>query len=1050
MADRHSLIPRISVTRPVTVTMCLIALLMIGVVAYQRTPIQLFPSGFTPPFLYLRIGLPNSTPQEVEQEVARPLEEMLRTIKGIETVRTYSGVWGVSAPLSFRQNTDMEIAYNQLMDRLERLKPQLPEEARDNIEVHKYNRDDDQPIMWIGLSMDSTVTDKKRFLETQVGRELERIDGVGRMDFWGVYGREVMIEVDQERLRSRGLSNFDLVRRLQTDNFALAGGYVRDGGRKFYVRSVARYESLEEIRNLLVSSGSGVRLGEVANVEHGVPVRDWYQRIDGEFAASMGVYRESGANIVQICDDVKRVLKDIEAEQTDVSLVFKPFWNQGAHVRDSIQNLRTTGLWGGLFAALVLLFFLRVIRMTLIITLAIPLCVMITLTALYFIGWSLNIMTMMGLMLGIGMVVDNAIVILENIYRMRAKGLGPEEASIQGASEVSLAITMATLTTVVVFLPLMLMSGDAWMTFIFTRLGMPIIVALVGSLFVALFFIPLAGARFSGGDVREDPRVIRGSRNLYGSALGWVLAHRRDTFLIVVILFATILYPNGRMMKSDSNRGGNDSIDLSLWGESHFTTQDMFEVVQELEQFLDEKREVYGVRSVRLYFGKTYVGGQVFMEKDQTEAWWYTAYKDARRKLNVPVDQRMTREEITEDLKKNLPKFVGMKSRVGWGRSGGGDPGMTVFLYGDETEVLATLVPEVERRLRGIPSVYNVDSDLERAREEVRIVLDREQAREFGFSPRMVGQTLSYAMRGVQLPRFHSDDGEVDTRIYLDESDRQTLQHLRSFPFKTASGQEIPLSAFASVTMGQGSQTIRRENGKTRLWIRAYTTKEDIQSLFSEIDRAMAEFELPRGYSWDKGERFQKFQESEDETSFALILAVTCVFLLMGVLFESFLLPFSVLFSIPLAFLGVYWTLYLTNTLMDELARIGVIVLVGVVVNNAIVLIDMVNRLRAEGMERVEAIIEAGSNRFRPILMTTFTTVFGLIPMAVGNSNMIGMPYAPLGRTLMGGLLSSTFLTLLVVPLFYTYLDDLGLFLRKLMSGVLPRMDAVPVEAGDD
>lgn len=1053
MADRHSVIPRISVTRPVTVTMCLIALLIVGAVAYLRTPVQLFPSGFNPPFLWVGVNYPGSTPQEIEQQIARPLEEVLRTIKGIKTVRTYSSTWGCSAPLDFRQDTDMDVAYNQLQDRMERLKPQLPEEARDRIEVWKYNEDDDQTILWIGLSMDSTLADPKRYLDTRVARRLERIDGVARVDFWGVYDRELMIEVDQERLRSRGLDNRALIQRLQGDNFALAGGYVRDDGRKFYVRSVARYRSVEEIKNLIVSGkGGGVRLGEVADVRYGIPERTWYQRIDGEFASSMGVFRESGANIVQICRDVNAVLRELEKEETGAALQFNVFWNQGHHIEESIRNLRNTALWGGFFAALVLLFFLKAVRMTLIITLSIPLCVMITMTALYFAGWSLNMMTMMGLMVGVGMVVDNAIVILENIYRMRMKGVEPDAASIDGAGEVSLAITMATLTTVVVFLPLMFMGGNAWLTFILTRMGIPVVVALIGSLFVALFFIPLAGARFSRGALKSDPKSIGWLRRRYVRSLHWVVEHRRDAFLIVVVLFATIIYPSNNLKKSDNQVGGLNSINLQYEAESYFTTEDLYQVSLEVERFLESKRYEYGIRNIRLYFGRRWGGGEVFLESDPTQAWWYVAYVNLRRELGIPVDDRMSNETIIEDMKTSMPEFVGLKVHVGRRNWGSGDAGMTVYLYGDETDVLAGLVPEVERRLRQIPSVFNVDSDLERAQDEVRVVLNRDQAQRLGVSPQAVGQSLAAAMRGVPLPRFQSEDGEVETRIYLDESDRQTVHHLKSFTFPSRSGQEVPLSAFADIGMGQGSTTIRREDGKTRLWVRAYTTKDDLPTLFSEIDQAMAGFEMPRGYYWDKGERYQRFQESQDEMSYALVLAVTAVFLLMGVLFESFLLPFSVLFSIPLAFLGVYWTLYLTGTPMDDLASVGVIVLVGVVVNNAIVLVDMVNRLRGEGMSRLDAILEAGANRFRPILMTTFTTVFGLIPMAVGNSNMIGMPYAPLGRTLMGGLLSSTFLTLLVVPLFYTYLDDLAGFLRTLFGGVMPRAEerAAMAAAGND
>ncbi|MDP6041707.1 MAG: efflux RND transporter permease subunit, partial [Candidatus Latescibacteria bacterium] len=386
--------------------------------------------------------------------------------------------------------------------------------------------------------------------------------------------------------------------------------------------------------------------------------------------------------------------------------------------------------------------------------------------------------------------------------------------------------------------------------------------------------------------------------------------------------------------------------------------------------------------------------------------------------------------------------------------SGGGDPSVSVGIKGDDIDVLAQLAEEAERRVRSIPSVISIESDLERADDEVRVHIDRDRAQRYGVSPRQVGQTIAFALQGVSLPRFHDEQREVETRLYLQESDRATLQQLQNFSVATQDGGDVPLAELARVRYAQGSGTIRREDGRSRIWLRVYTTKADIKGLYAEIDRVMAGFAMPRGYEWDKGESYSTLQEEDDTMIFAGIMAITCVFLLMGVLFESFVLPFSVLLSVPLAFLGVYWTLYITGTPMNVMAMIGIIVLIGVVVNNAIVLVDMVNRLRADGMDRTAAILEAGANRFRPILMTTFTTVFGLLPMALGNSNMFGTPYYPMGRTMMGGLISSTFLTLVVVPLFYTFLDDLRMLLQRVTSGAFSRRtdDGVspePVPADD-
>ena len=1045
---QSALLPRISVNRPVTVAMCLVALLLVGVVAYFRVPVKLFPSGFTPPFLYVDIEYNhrNASPQEAEQQIARPLEEQLRTVKGIEKIRTYSASYGVDAPIEFLPDTDMVTAYNQVVDRLERLKLEFPEDVRDQVHVYKFNADSWE-IMWIGIALDPSVADPYQFLSLHVQRRLERVDGVGRVNFWGVYEKEVMIELNHERLMARGVDLGTMVQSLQADNFALSVGRVREGGKRFYVRSLARYQNLDEIADILIRTPQGdVRLGDVADVIYDVPERSWYQRIDGRPAVSVGVSQESGANIATVCERVVEALRDIERDpRMEGKIAFNVFFNQGEYIQNAIQNLETTGLWGGLFAALVLLFFLRALRMTAIITLAIPLCVMITITALFFFGWSLNMLTMMGLMVGVGMVVDNAIVILENIYRMRGKGLSAKDAAIVGAGEVGLAITMATLTTVVVFLPLMLMSGNEQLTFFLMRIGVPVVVALIGSLFVALIFVPQAALRFGGHRVKADPPVIQRARAHYMRMLNWTLSHRRDAFLIALALLGSIQIPMNGLMRADSEGSMLNDFRIFFQFPKDFTVQEASDTLAEVEAFLEARRERYGVETLRVWYRKSHGNIHVFLKKTD-DAWWYAAYKSIRALIGMPAQHHLPRSAVIEDMKKHAPQFVGVKVAVqGQSSSGEGDSSVALNLYGDDVDVLANLLQEVERRLRSVPSVISVDSDLERANDEVQIVIDRERAQKLGLAPRDVGRSIGFALQGIQLPYLQSDSREIRVRLYLEKLNRQTLQRLKRLTFPAAAGTQVSLMDFATVRVDQGRGTIRREDGKTRLRVQAFATQDDVKALYGEIDRAMAGFELPRGYSWDKGERYSKLREEDETMYFAGIMAVTCVFLLMGVLFESFVLPFSVLFSIPFAFLGVYWTLYLTDTPMAGLAMVGIIVLIGVVVNNAIVLVDMVNRLRAEGMDRTVAIMEAGANRFRPIMMTTFTTVCGLLPMALGSSEILGQPYAPMGLTMIGGLLSSTSLTLLLVPLFYTFLDDLRAALKRLTASAFATPSDVPV-----
>lgn len=1040
MKIHSSFLPRISVTRPVMVTVTLVALLVVGLVSYVRLQSQAFPSGWENRWLWVGVDFPGLAPQEIDRQIRRPIEGHIRTVKGVRGFESFaSSQWGLWMGVWLREDANMQLAYNQLVDRLERAKIDLPEEVRDHTFVWKWNPDTDMEVMWVGVALPDGVEDPYYFSDLHIKRPLERLEGVAQVQLWGVNRNEVLVEIDVEKMVTRGVQPFQLVMGLRSDNFALTGGYVQEGGKKFFVRSMAKYHSLSEIENILIpTQDSEVRLKDVARVAYDVPDRQWYQRIDGKPAINLGVFRESGENLVDVCNRVQAALDQIES-RTDIE--FDAFFNQGKVVGESIGNLRNTGLWGGFFAALVLLLFLRSMRMTALITLAIPLCLMITTTALYFVGWTLNLFTMMGLMVGVGMVVDNAIVIVENIYRRRAKGDAPHEASIGGASEVGLAITMATLTTVVVFLPLILMGGSRNLTFQLARIGMPVVVALVGSLFVALLFIPLAAKRFGGRDIKADLRVIRWMRDTYHRMLSWTVTHRRDTTLIVVGMMATMLYPLEKVKTANAGGFNLNEVYVRAYPPPFFTFEDISDLGAEYEAYFEARRELYGVRTIRLSYWKTGLRIQAFLHHQDAEEWWYTVYRDARAKIGFPLDQRMSKKDVIKDMKENFPKHVGVRRSVNTNNSQAvnTDANIKVFLYGEDQEGLIPLVEEAERRLQTIPEIVNIENDLERAEPEVQVVINRERAKKYGINAREVGQSIGFQLRGTFLPRYKSDDREVEVRLRLREADRQQVTQLKNYMFTSRDGQSIPLSAFASFKVTEGPGTIRRIDGKMRIRLKCFTMEDDLKTLFTDIDRVMDGMSLPYGYSWDRGTEGQRYREENDMMNFAIILAITFVFLLMGVLFESIVLPFSVLLAVPFSFLGVYWTLYLWDTAMNPMAQVGLIVLIGVVVNNAIVLVDMINRLRAEGMERDEAILEAGFNRFRPILMTTFTTVFGLMPMALGNSSMLGTPYAPLGRTMMGGLLCSTLLTLFVVPLFYTFLDDLRGILRQIAVVAFPR-----------
>ena len=1025
-------LPRFSVDRPVTVVMSLIALLVVGYIAYTRIPLTLFPEGFDWPRLSVWASYPNAGAVEVEQKVVHHLEEAIAQVSRVKKIRSRASNGGGSAQVEFQKGTDLQLAFAEMKDRLDRIMPDLPDEI-EQLWIRRWDQND-IPIMEGAIVFEQQHADPRFLIDTYMEPALRRVDGVGNVDVWGSRSKQVLVELDQGKVRGHGVNVFDAVTSLREQNLTVPGGWVIEGGKKIYVRSVGRYQDIEEIANTVVDPEHRLHLDDIAEVAYKRPKKDWVNRIDGNESLGFGITKASGANIVEVSHGVQKVMEELKNHPKLEGLNFKLFWDQGEQVTSSVYNLQNSGLWGGLFAAIVLFFFLRAVRITLIITLAIPLSILATITALYFMGWSLNMATMMGLMLSLGLVVDNAIVIVENIYRKRQEGIEPRTASVEGAGEVGLAVTMATLTTVVVFLPLILMSDEQEFSFWMLRIGLPVIVGLVASLFIALIFIPLAALKLSTSKEKPELGLIVWLRKYYVRSLSWVLRNRLDAFVIALVVFASIQIPLEGMKRTDKQNRNNTRMDLAFEMPSGQSLEQAEKFMDAVEDTVMVREVEYNVDMLRTYFRRGWGRVTLFFVEEEDMEWYQVAWHDLGTTMGFIEKEHLDYKEVEKDIRKRLYLPPGITLRVNW-ENPEQDARVNVSLYGEDTRVLIKLAEEAERRLESIPGLLSVNTDMDQGGTELQVRLDREQVQRYGISPQAVSGNIAYALRGANVNKFHTEDGrEVDIRVQLASYDKQNLQDLRNLTFAAGGDREVPLESLADIYVERTLGSIRRENRQTMLNVSARASKDQAKELFAQVDQVMQGFEMPRGYRWDKGTRFVRLEEQDQSQMFAMIMSVTFVFLLMGVLFESFVLPLSVIVSIPFSFLGVYWVLYLTNTSFEIMSMIGSVILIGVVVNNAIVLIDLANRLRAEGKSRFDALVEAGQHRFRPILMTTFTTAFGLIPMAAGNSKMVGLAYAPLGRTMMGGLLASMVLTLMLVPLFYTFFDDFREVTQKIMA----------------
>ncbi len=1007
---RNFSLPWFALSRPVSVAMIFIASLVIGVVAYVKIPLQLLPSGFSPPFLYVTVPTIPSTPADVEREIVKPVEGLLRTVRNVDKIRANARADNAGFFVGFRDGTNMDVAYNQVRDRMQRARSELPPEAQRSM-IWKFSPDDD-PMIFLGVRVDAPLELQAGILDSLVVRPLEQLSEVSRVELQGGTDLRVLVEVDDKRANAAGVPISDIIQTLQNDNFSISGGEIDNGDQRFPVRILSNLAGVEEIENLPIPNG--LYLKDVAKVRVAHERSNQVYHIDGIDGAIVTVFREPNQNAVQAAERVQKIIERMSKKDPRVSVSI--LFNQGEVIKDSIDNLTETALWGGFFAILILFVFLRRFRVMLVTSAAIPLSMLLTLVVMYLSGTTLNALSLMGLMLSVGMVVDNSIVVTEAIQRRRGLGEPARLAAPSGASEVGLAIIVATSTTIIVFLPMVLMSGNETLGFFLGKIGYPVCLALVASLVVSLVFIPLALTKFDAGSAPVRIKSIERIQDIYARALRWCLSHRTSTVLIILLSMATLYIPSKGMKETDKADANINDARLFFSFETTATFGEKLASVKVFEDWLGARKDEFEIKTAT-----TRVGG--LWGKPEIRLF----FKDAE-------ERQTTREEVIEKLRTELPQKSGVRWRLGWGAS---EQSVSVRIEGRDSRTLTNLAERLSKELEKIDDIFNVvvGGNGESAI-EMHYTVDRDNASRSGVSPIMVGGAIDYALRGrrVGTINYRNEKASLWVRngIY-DGKEKQQGETLNKSELENIAvpsplgGPGIGIGTATKTNIVRGFSEIRRTDGQTQTRIQLLTTRDDLKALGEEIDFVLARFEMPSGYRVVKGERFEALADEKNDRAFALTLAVVFVFLLMGILFESFILPFVIVLSIPFAFLGVYWTLFLTGTPFDVMAGVGLIILVGIVVNNAIVLVDKIN-VNLTTKDRVEALVDAGRVRLRPIVMTALTTIGGLIPMAIGGSQIVGIPYAPLGRTVIGGLIASTVFTLIVVPVFYTILDDLRNF----------------------
>lgn len=990
---------RFALKRPVMVTMAFVTLITIGLVSSRLLPLEYFPS-IEEPGIWIQIPYQGSTPEEVERTITRPVEEVVATLSGIKRMNSRSTSTNANIDVDFDWGTDIAVKAVEARERIEAIRNQLPDDVR-RINVFKFNLGD-LPVLRLRISSERDLSGAYDMIMKRLIRPLERVPGVARVDLEGIEPREIRIELIADRVVAHGVDLIELQRQLEQVNFSSSAGLILEGETRYRVNPRGEFTSIDQIRDLVIAP-NGLRLGDIADVTFDNARRNYARHLDRKYAIGVTIYKENKANLVDVGERVLAEIDEISRtpEMRGIQLFFLD--NQAEGVTSSLRELLKAGLLGMTLSLFVLFFFLRHIPTTLMVSMAVPVAITITLGVMYFLGLSLNILSMMGLMLAVGMLVDNAVVVSESIHTEREKHPGnPALAAERGVRSVGLAVAAGTLTSAAVFLPIIFGEKDDISIFL-THVAAAICVSLGVSLLIAQTLIPLIASRLAMPKKKVNG-IVEKLRDRYVRLLRWNLRHHWLAAVIVVAALGSIAVP-AMMVETDMfSEDQGRQLWLSYHLDGDYALEKVKESVDRIEEYLYANQERFDIRAVYTYYNE---------EGDATSSILLTEDGNATRSSS----------EISREILEGLPKIAIGRPSFDFRRSSGEK--LNVTLTGSSSEVLQQLGEDVERALGNVEGFIGVDSEATAGDEELQVRVNRERANLLGFSTMEVARVVSIALRGVELREFKGEESEIPVRLQFREADREDIEDLRGLRLQNEQGESVPLMALVDVEQRKGPAEIRRVDRRTGLRVTVQLDDMTPDEAREVIEQRMEQLALPPGYDWTFGGGFSDDAEAMQKMVFNILLAICIIYIILAAQFESLIYPASMVCTIIFSVVGVYWFFLITGTTFTIMALIGILILIGVVVNNGIVLIDHINQLRLAGMDRDEALVQAGRDRLRPILMTVGTTVLGLTPLCIGTTQIggDGPPYYPMARAIVGGLLFSTVVSLVFLPTIYVWLD---------------------------
>lgn len=1001
-----------SLKRPVTIIMFFVSMVVIGLIAAVRLPLELFPD-IDIPFVAINLPYPNSTPEEVEHEITRPVEEALSTLAGIQRMNSTSRADGTDIFLQFKWGQDVTVKAVEAREKIDAIRSTLPSDLQRYF-VRKFSASD-QAVVNIRIASDRDLTNSYELIEKKLKRPLERLPGVAKVSIEGVAPNEVQIEISSDRLSTVGISLNELYKRLSDANFSSSGGLVREGDLRYRVQPMGEWRSLEAIRSFPIND-KGLKLSDIAHIALKPGRLDYARHLNLRPAIAVDVFKERSANLVEVSRAVSAEMQRIahDPELQGIQLYFLGDAGQG--VVNSLRELGEAGLIGTLLSVLVLFFFLRDWASTLMVSLAIPICLVMTLGCMYFFGITLNVLSMMGLLLAVGMLVDNAVVVVESIYQYREKYPDkPWYSAVQGTQTVGIAIAAGTFASIAVFLPNIFGVKNQISIFL-TQVAVAMTIAHLASWLVAVSLIPMLSSKLPAPKFIGRDSFISRLQGRYTEMIAWTLRNRRWTIIGTMLLVLLSIVPMVMTKVDMFPNGESRNLFLQYDLNAVYRLPDLEKSIHAVEVFLQQHQQEFDIKSTYSRFDET---GQAFTT--------IQLFDDNRAKRSTAA--------IMDDIRKGLPKIpIGS---VGFDQQKrANSDGLQLSLIGDSSKQLHDLIRSVIPILQRVPGLRDVRSTENNNDSELAVHVDRDRAQNFGFSAQQVAQYVAIALRGINLKEFRGGEKEVPIWLRFANADTQRVDDLSDYKLRRNDGSMIPLLAMVDLKIQSAASSVQRENRQTSLAIKVNLAEGVIpEDARKDIEAAMKSVALPPGYRWTFGHSFDDGDEAMQRMGFNLLIALVLVYVVMASMFESLIFPAAIMTTFVFSIFGVFWLFYLSGTTFSIMAFIGVLILMGVVVNNGIVMVVHINLLRQKGMSRNEALVQGARDRMRPILMTMGTAILGMVPLCFSTTALggEGPPYYPMARAIAGGLIFSTLVTIIVLPTIYSLLDDMRTWARNIV-----------------